>query len=124
MKWSDLKRKTLTAERIAESRDEAQRLVHDLQLKELRKTLGKTQQELATTLRKKQASLSKMENQSDWMLSTLAEYLAALGANLKVFAEVDGAMYPLALIEEEPPKSRRTARPRRSTSRNVRKAAA
>ena len=99
-KWSELKKRVLSPERMEAARDEAHRLVEDLQLKELRKKLGKTQAQLATALTKKQASLSKMENQKDWMLSTLAEYLRALGANLRVFAEVNGAMYPLLLVEQ------------------------
>ena len=113
MKWTNLKKKALSPEQIDQAGRDARRLVNELQLKELRKKLGKTQQQLAATLRKKQASLSKMENQEDWKLSTLAEYLAALGASLKVFAEVDGAMYPLALIEPQKRKAA-SARPRKS----------
>ena len=100
-KWSDLKKKVLSPERIDAARDEAQRLVQEIQLKELRKILGKTQEQIAAALAKKQASLSKMENQKDWMISTLAAYLRALGANLRVFAEVNGAMYPLLVVEED-----------------------
>ncbi|MBI3890688.1 MAG: hypothetical protein HY303_04065 [Candidatus Wallbacteria bacterium] len=48
-----------------------------------------------------------MENQKDWMLSTLADYLRALGANLRVFAEVNGAMYPLLLAEQSTEGTRR-----------------
>lgn len=120
MKWSDFKIKMLSPEERQAAAEEAARVIEGLQLKELRKKLGKTQAELSASLLKRQASLSKMEGQTDWMLSTLVKYLRALGANLRMFAEVDGAMFPLLFVEagrSEPGPARTAARPRATSAR-------
>lgn len=50
----------------------------------LRLAAGITQAELADRLGWEQARVSRFERQSDWKLSTLAEYLAALGVQAKL----------------------------------------
>ena len=54
----------------------------------LRRTTGMTQIELATKLGVGQAAVSKIERQSDMLISTLASYLAALGADATVVVEL------------------------------------
>jgi len=53
-------------------------------LKELRKAAGKAQAEIAATLKIKQPSVSKIEQQTDMYLSTLRGYIEALGGELDV----------------------------------------
>jgi len=55
-----------------------------IRLKELREELGLSQEEVASRLGKKQASVSRTEARSDYLVSTLREYAEALGARLSV----------------------------------------
>ncbi len=48
-------------------------------LRELRRIAGKAQADIATTLRIKQPSVSKLEKQADMYLSTLRSYVEAVG---------------------------------------------
>ena len=58
-----------------------------INLRELREAFELTQEQLAATLKIKQAAVSKMENQADMYVSTLSRILAAMGARLKIVAE-------------------------------------
>lgn len=51
-------------------------------LSELRKAVGKAQAEIAATLKIKQPSVSKIEQQTDMYLSTLRSYVEAIGGKL------------------------------------------
>jgi DNA-binding XRE family transcriptional regulator len=71
-------------DRAAARRDE---ILHVISLKQLRRALRLTQQELAGTLQVNQAAISKMESQYDMYISTLRRVLEAMGAKLKIIAE-------------------------------------
>jgi hypothetical protein len=53
-------------------------------LRELREIAGKAQIDVATVLRIKQPSVSKMEKQADMYLSTLRAYIEAIGGELEL----------------------------------------
>ena len=53
-------------------------------LQALRKAAGKAQSEIASTLRISQPSVSKIEKQTDMYLSTLRNYVEAVGGDLKL----------------------------------------
>jgi transcriptional regulator with XRE-family HTH domain len=53
-------------------------------LQALRKAAGKPQNEIASTLRISQPSVSKIEKQTDMYLSTLRNYVEAVGGNLEL----------------------------------------
>ena len=55
-------------------------------LAELRERRGTTQVELAARLGKNQGNVSRLERRDDLYLSTLREYLAALGGELELVA--------------------------------------
>ncbi|MBP9091943.1 helix-turn-helix transcriptional regulator [bacterium] len=55
-----------------------------VRLKELREQRGLSQEEIARRLGSKQASISRAEARSDFLLSTLKKYAEALGATLVV----------------------------------------
>ena len=59
-------------------------------LQELRKALGKSQAEVARKLGISQPSVAQMEKRKDWMLSTLAAYVEALGGKLRLVVELPG----------------------------------
>ena len=53
-------------------------------LQALRKAAGKAQTDIASTLRISQPSVSKIEKQTDMYLSTLRNYVEAVGGNLEL----------------------------------------
>lgn len=55
-------------------------------LKELRKSAGLTQDDLATTLCVGQDTISRLEKRSDLLLSTLRHYVASIGGELALVA--------------------------------------
>jgi transcriptional regulator with XRE-family HTH domain len=58
-----------------------------LTLKDLRKARHLTQVRLAEALGIRQATVAKMEQQSDLLLSTLRGYMAAMGGKLRLTVE-------------------------------------
>lgn len=69
------------AERIAASRQEA---LAEIGLYELRRAQDLSQTELAERLQITQAAVSKFENSDDVRLSTLRQYIEALGGHLEI----------------------------------------
>ena len=58
----------------------------EMQLQELRKSRNVTQVQLADLMQVEQASISKLERREDMYVSTLREYVRALGGELKLVA--------------------------------------
>lgn len=56
-------------------------------LQEIRKELELSQQDVADSMGVKQESISKLENRDDIKISTLKEYLGAMGAKMKIVVE-------------------------------------
>jgi hypothetical protein len=89
-RWEDLKRKhplPPDAEQRACERLEQELL--ELNLRSLRETIGKTQEELAAVAEMTQPQLSKAERREDHLVSTLRRIVQALGGNLEVYATFD-----------------------------------
>jgi transcriptional regulator with XRE-family HTH domain len=59
-----------------------------IDLPAIRKATGLTQIELAAKLGVGQAAVSKIERQSDMLLSTLSAYLTAVGVDAQIVVEV------------------------------------
>ena len=82
--------KTLVDKMSPESRDRVARrkreLLEGLALQELREARRLTQRQLAESLHITQASVSKMESQSDMYVSTLRRFLEAMGGQLRIVA--------------------------------------
>lgn len=57
-------------------------------LGELRRAAGKAQAEIASTLKIKQPSVSKIEKQADMYLSTLRSYVEAIGGQLDLIVRL------------------------------------
>jgi DNA-binding XRE family transcriptional regulator len=63
----------------------ARELIEEVEsLSELRRMAGKAQVEIASALRVKQPSISKIEKQTDMYLSTLRSYVEAIGGKLEL----------------------------------------
>jgi len=65
-------------------------IAEELTLRDLRLALEKTQQELGVALHMKQDGISRLENRSDMLLSTLNKYINAMGGTLKLVADFPG----------------------------------
>ena len=78
-------------ERIEQRKEE---LRQEMTLAELRKAFSLTQDTLAKTLNVKQAEISKIENRADMLMSTLRNFVQAMGGDLEV-----RAVFPNRVIE-------------------------
>ena len=68
----------------------AELIAEEMTLRELRKAMGKTQIQVAKLTGKPQASISRMEDQSDMLLSNLDQIVSALGGRVRILAELPG----------------------------------
>ncbi len=59
-----------------------------LSLQELRLAAGLTQAEISRSLRMPQSNVSRLERESDMLLSTLRNYINAMGGNLTIMVEL------------------------------------
>lgn len=59
-----------------------------LTLQELRKAAGLTQTEISRSLNIPQSNVSRLERESDMLLSTLRNYIDAIGGNLTISVEL------------------------------------
>lgn len=68
----------------------AELVAREMSLRDLRKALGKTQVAMAEHLGIKQENVSRIEQRSDMLLSTLNSYLRGMGGRLRLIAEFKG----------------------------------
>lgn len=61
-----------------------------IDLSEIRRIAGVTQVQLAAALNTSQGQISRIECQSDMLLSTLSAYLTALGTSARLTINVNG----------------------------------
>jgi hypothetical protein len=81
----------LPARRRARVEARAQQLIaEEISLQALRKAHRKTQEKVAAELGIGQDSVSRLEQRSDMLLSTLREYVAAIGGSVRLLVEFKG----------------------------------
>lgn len=73
----------------------------EIRLTELRHALGVSQEELAELLDKKQAAISRFERRSDMHISTLREFISALGGKLEVIATFPNGSFHISQFEKD-----------------------
>lgn len=79
-------RKQIAPEVQTKAREKALNIVAEMTLAEVRKHRGVKQVELAKKLRMAQPNISQIEARPDALLSTLEQYVVALGGELKLQA--------------------------------------
>jgi transcriptional regulator with XRE-family HTH domain len=95
-KFSELRAKmSPVAQSRAAARAEA--MLVEMQLSELRKSRQATQVDVAKAMSVEQAAVSKLERRDDMYVSTLRQYVEALGGKLKLVAS-----FPDAEIQVHP----------------------
>lgn len=65
-------------------------IAEEMTLRDLRKAREQTQVAVAAKLHMNQESVSRLEKRADMLLSTLADYVSALGGQLRLVAEFEG----------------------------------
>jgi transcriptional regulator with XRE-family HTH domain len=85
-RWSDLKRSKSTPEEIADAERWAEEELIEMNLREIRETIGKTQAEVAKVAEMTQSELSRAERRQDLLLSTLRRCVEALGGEVEIIA--------------------------------------
>jgi transcriptional regulator with XRE-family HTH domain len=84
-KFAELREK-MTPQSLERANRIFQEHLEAMPLHELRKAQGLTQAQLAEALDVKQASISKIERQTDLYVSTLRRFIAACGGELQITA--------------------------------------
>lgn len=90
-------RAAMSPERRARNEAKAQELIR---LYELRQALRLSQEQIAETLHIKQSTVSKMERNTDILISTLRRYLEAMGARLVIKAEFPDGEIEIGQFQE------------------------
>ena len=94
-KWSEIRRK-LSPEREEETRQYVKAVVQAVTLNQLREARSLTQANLASVLGVNQGSVSKMEKRADMYISTLRNFIQAMGGQLQI-----KAVFPEGEVEIE-----------------------
>jgi len=108
-KFSEL-RARMRPEARAVAHERAIEMLMATPLSELRRAMEMTQEEIAAILGTTQANVSQMERRPDMYLSTLRQYVEALGGELEVTARFPGREPSLLrLSDSEEVEEKRTA---------------
>jgi predicted transcriptional regulator len=83
----DTLKNKLSSERRAKIDKKIEETLQEMPLAELRQARQFTQEQLARSMKIKQASISKMEGQTDMYISTLRKYIKAMGGELEIVAK-------------------------------------
>ena len=107
--WNDLKHKSSPEVRAA-LKLEAHAELERVGFGKLRQARQKTQAAIAERLHIAQGAVSRMERQSDFLLSTLREYVGALGGKLELRVVFPDANFELETLASEPTARKRPSR--------------
>ena len=98
-KFSEL-RAEMSPEAQAEARRLADKDLKEMPLHELRAARNLTQQQLAKSLDMTQAAVSQLEQRTDVYLSTLENFVEAMGGRLELYAVFPDGKVKLSLERE------------------------
>ena len=108
-KWNALKHKS-SPEVRANLQREAHAELNRIGFDKLRQARQQTQVALAERLNIGQGAVSRMEKQSDFLLSTLQEYVGALGGRLELRAVFPDADFVIDSLAPSPSAKKRPSR--------------
>jgi DNA-binding XRE family transcriptional regulator len=81
-------RNRMSPEQRVEAEKQANEIVAEMFLAQIRKSVGLTQEDMANQLGISQPSLSQLENQDDMQISTLRRLIEGLGGKLEIIAHL------------------------------------
>jgi transcriptional regulator with XRE-family HTH domain len=82
-----LLRNKMSSAAQAKARAKATAMIHEMVLQDLRQARHLTQERLAELLHTKQSNISKIERRTDMYISTLRDYIEAMGGELEITAQ-------------------------------------
>jgi len=88
-------RKKINSKVLAAAEKKAQKLLASMPLQELRHARQLSQEQLAGALHVKQASISKLERRADMYISTLRNFIRAMGGELEINAVFPDGVVPI-----------------------------
>lgn len=100
-KFSEL-RARMSPDSQARAAARAEAMLLEMQLQELRKARSITQVEVARSMSVEQAAISRLERREDMYVSTLRDYIRALGGELKLVASFPDADIQVHPFEAQP----------------------
>lgn len=89
---------TQTARKRAKEKTQA--FLEAMPLQELRHARNLSQEQLAQTLSVKQAAVSKLEKRTDMYISTLRNFIKAMGGDLEIIARFPDGSVQISQFEE------------------------
>jgi transcriptional regulator with XRE-family HTH domain len=96
-KWADVRAAKVGVNEEGAARASALALMDALALRDLRTVRGLTQVEIAQRLGRSQGNVSELERRDDVYLSSLREYIEALGGRLELIAVFPEERIPVSL---------------------------
>jgi transcriptional regulator with XRE-family HTH domain len=110
--FNNLKQK-MSPEALARAEKRAKTMLDEMPLNELRAARLLTQESIAKSLGINQAAVSKMERRADMYISTLRDFVAAMGGELEITARFPDGAVKIQQFEDaetkEPAQARRIA---------------
>jgi transcriptional regulator with XRE-family HTH domain len=110
--FNNLKQKMSPAA-LARAEKRARTMLEEMPLNELRSARLLTQESIAKSLGINQAAVSKMERRADMYISTLRDFIAAMGGELEITARFPDGAVKIQQFEDaetkEPAQARRIA---------------
>jgi transcriptional regulator with XRE-family HTH domain len=103
-------REKMSPEARERASEKAERLIEEMPLNELRAARKMTQEKLAENLRVKQAAVSKLERRADMYVSTLREFISAMGGELEITARFPDGSVRINQFEEVEGEAARAAK--------------
>ena len=88
--------KKMSPDRIQRSNERVDEMIRSLPLSELRAARELTQQNLSAVLGVNQAAISKLERRTDMYISTLSDFIQAMGGTLEI-----RAIFPDGIVKIE-----------------------
>lgn len=80
--------------------EQAEAMIAELLLQELRQARGLSQQEMAKRLNVKQPAIARLEKRTDMYLSTLRSHIEAMGGELEVIARFNDGCVKIRQLAE------------------------
>lgn len=88
-------RKQINPKVLEKAHRKAQKMLEAMPLQELRHARKLSQEQLADVLHVKQAAISKLERRTDMYISTLRDFIRAMGGELEVNAVFPDGIVPI-----------------------------
>ncbi|HVY91448.1 MAG TPA: XRE family transcriptional regulator [Bryobacteraceae bacterium] len=99
--FRELEKKTGPA-RIAASDARVRKMIEEMPLQRLRSARALTQEHLAHIMKKDQSGISQLERRTDMYVSTLADFVRAMGGELEIRANFPDGTVRLTGLADKP----------------------